>query len=139
MTHTSLFTIDSGASDTLIPDKLKPNRGGCPREGFFSAERRTGQNLCVEGSSKTYGFMKSKDFSWENTSSSLILTYFFLQEMSTQPFLLRFYLKCHAVVVVQNRSLRTCRSCHLWSTRRRTSKMQMLLHTLGALILPEMT
>lgn len=44
MTRTSLFTIDS--SDTLVPAKLKPNRGGNPREGIISAERWAGQNLC---------------------------------------------------------------------------------------------
>lgn len=137
MTHTSLFTIDSGASDTLIPDKLKPTRGRYLPKGFISAERWTGQNPCAEGSSKTYGFMKSRDFSWENTHSNLILTYFFLQEMPTA-ILPSFYLKCHAVAVVQNWSLRTCKNYHLWTMRRRTSKMRRMLHTLTALILPEM-
>lgn len=57
--------------------------------------------------------------------------------MSAQPFIWSFYLKSHAASAVQNWCLRTCKNCHLWSTRRRTSKTRRMLHTLTALILLE--
>lgn len=39
MAQASLFALGPAGAGTLIPGKLKPNRGGFPLDGFISAER----------------------------------------------------------------------------------------------------